>query len=121
MSFEGTIQEDSTFSVMMRIEADGSNAVQADISSITWAIYDADETDATATGTLTVSNVIFDTLQTDGRWSKDDTGYNFRHDVAATVLTDPGTYQIEYKVTFTGGDVSYLEPVRFAVLGVKTV
>ena len=76
-------------------------SVQADVSTITYSIYPTDSTTAHTTATsLTVATVIFDTLQTDARWTKDITGYNWRHDVAATVLVDPTKdYQIEYKVT----------------------
>ena len=95
------VYEDSTFSVLARIHANGTNVVQADVSTITYSIYPTDSTTAHTTATsLTVATVIFDTLQTDARWTKDITGYNWRHDVAATVLVDPTKdYQIEYKVT----------------------
>lgn len=101
----GVVYEDSTFSLMSRFEVDGSNATQSDCSSITVRAWDVDDySTAVLSATLTVSSVVFDTLQTDGRWSVDSTGYNFRYDVADTVCTLPGhQYRFEVVVTTSGG------------------
>ena len=101
----GIVYEDSTFSLMSRFEVDGANAVQADCSSITIKAWDTDDYDTTVlSATLTVSNVVYDTLQTDGRWDTDSTGYNFRYDVADTICTEPGhQYRFEVVVTTSGG------------------
>ncbi len=63
--------------------------------------------------TLTVAGVFFDTLQTDARWTKDETGYNFGHMLDGdTYLTDPeSTYQLAYLFEPAGG----LEKIRRAV------
>ena len=95
------VTEDGAFSVMARVDLDGAVAsfLQAAISSITLAVYDVSDVSSTfATDTLTVSGVVFDTLQTDGRWNVDSTGYNFKHDIAATVFVTPGRYRLEYLV-----------------------
>jgi len=98
------INEDSAFSVMHRVHNAGEAITQADISSITYAIYPVDSTTAhTASTSLVVANVVFDSLQTDGRWTEDTTGYNFRHDGEYTIFTEPGTYEIEYTFTPTNG------------------
>jgi len=106
----GTVAEDSSFSVLARVDANGTDITQAATSSITYSAWDkADSSTTVASGTLTVSSVVYDTLQTDGRWSADATGYNFKHDIGATVLTSGGkTYRFEYKVTMTDGGVSHL-------------
>ena len=58
---------------------------------------------------LTVANVIFDTLQTDERWTRDDTGYNFRHalDVSThAAFAEAGRdYLVEYRLTPVFGQV----------------
>lgn len=56
------------------------------------------ETPLNAGGTaLTVSAVIFDTLQTDARWTIDSTGYNFRHTPGASnFASGDRRYRIEY-------------------------
>ena len=108
----GCVAEDSTFAVMLRLQVDGSSATQSVLSSITWKAWDERNTAAVyASGTLTVADVIYDTLQTDGRWSADATGYNFRHDITQATFTKPGRYLIEYTVTMTGGNSFIAGPV----------
>jgi hypothetical protein len=101
----GWVYEDSTFSIMSRFEVDGANGVQADCSSITIKAWDtADFTSTVLSVSPTVSNVVFDTLQTDGRWGEDTTGYNFRYDVADTICVTPGSrYLFEVVITTSGG------------------
>lgn len=110
----GVVYEDSTFALMARFEVDGSNATQSDCSSITMKAWDTNDLTTTVLSTsLTVSSVVFDTLQTDGRWSVDTTGYNFRYDVADTVCTTAGSrYLFEAVVTTAGGK---LPPMRWEV------
>ena len=116
------VYEDSAFSVLARIHANGTNVVQADVSTITYSIYPTDSDTAHTTATsLTVATVIYDTLQTDARWSRDITGYNWRHDVAATVLVDPTKdYQIEYKVTMADASVFHWLPDPISLIAIKT-
>lgn len=114
----GCVAEDSTFAVMLRLQVDGVNATQSVLSAITWKAWDEQNTGTVhASGTLTVSSVVFDTLQTDGRWSADATGYNFRHDITQATFTDPGRYLIEYAVTMTGGNSFIAGPVVVNVQG----
>ena len=112
-----TINEDSSFSYMARVHADGVNILQANLSAITYAIYNqASKAVILASTALTISNVIFDTLQTDGRWDEDGTGYNFRHDLDQTALADPSIiYVIEYRFTLQGGNSFYLDPATISV------
>jgi hypothetical protein len=112
------VAEDSTFAVMLRLQVDGVNATQSVLSAITWKAWDEQNTGTVhASGTLTVSSVVFDTLQTDGRWTADSTGYNFRHDITQATFTDPGRYVIEYTVTMTGGNSFIAGPVAVNVQG----
>jgi len=114
----GCVAEDSTFAVMLRLQVDGVSATQSVLSSITWKAWDEQNTGTVhASGTLTVSSVVFDTLQTDGRWSADATGYNFRHDITQATFTTPGRYLIEYTVTMTGGNSFIAGPVVVNVQG----
>lgn len=108
------VNQGSTFAVMYRVMVDGDEMVQADVDTIEYAIYNDDTREAVlALTSLTVANVVFDTLQTDERWTVDTDGYNFRHDVSHSLLTDPDvTYRIEYKITLDGGSEFYLNPVR---------
>lgn len=106
-STTGFVYEDSTFALMSRFEVDGANGVQADCVSIqmkAWKATDFDDTVLDAA--LTVSSVVFDSLQTDGRWTRDSTGYNFRYDVADTICTVAGAlYLFEAVIETSGGSL----------------
>jgi hypothetical protein len=119
----GTVFEDGSASFMSRVYGpDGSALQQADLTSITFKVYDSGGTEA-ATGTLTIADVVFDTLQTDARWNPDidTTGYNFRDDRIAGTFAGGGRYTVEYKFTPTSG-VNYVFWVKFrvAVMAVLT-
>lgn len=94
------------------VGVDGANITHSDVTSIARKIFDLDSstpTTAVDTSTLTVADTVYDTLQTDDRWSKDDTGYNFLDTVAASVLTTGDhSYLVEYKVTPVAGEVYWL-------------
>ena len=88
--------------------ADGTQLLQADVtgSTVSFTVYYLDggaPTTSVATGTVTVSSSVFDTLQTDGYWDGlDDTGYNFRHTMpAANLANGAGRYRIDYLAVTT--------------------
>ena len=100
-----TIYEDTGITCMSRILGDDASAItQSTTSAITVAVFKNASTSATYTASLTVADVVFDSYQTDARWSKDSTGYNFRYAVIASVF-DAGdaTYRVEFKFTPTSG------------------
>ena len=103
--------EDSGVRWMARILGQsGSAIVQADVSSIAYSVYDKSDTStATTTGTLTVGDVIYNTLQTDSRWGKDATGYNFGWNVPASIFAAGNkTYRIEVKITPSSGEAIHI-------------
>ncbi len=105
------VWEDADAICMARVVgADGVNITVASLTSIFWAVYNRITKALVAeSDELTVANVVFDSLQTDARWSRDNTGYNFRHRVPDTVLTNPNIiYAVEYKFTATGGEVFWV-------------
>lgn len=89
---------------------------QALTSAITYKVFDSPTTTtASASGSLTVSSVIFDTLQTNSIWTTyvDSTGYNFRSVFARSLFPDGNkTYRVEVIVTLAGGS-GYQFPVDF--------
>ena len=106
-----TVWEDSGFAWMARVKGnDAALVTQGDLSSIAYSVYDLDApSEDPETGTLTIALVVFDTLQTDARWTKDATGYNFRWDVSPTLLATGGhRYRFEVKFTPTTGDPFHL-------------
>ena len=101
-----TIFEDTAPTFMARVVGNGAvNITQSDFGAITVAVYKDGNTTATHTATLTVGNVVFNALQTDARWSADATGYNFRHQIAASVFsTGNSTYQIAFLFKPSSGE-----------------
>lgn len=103
--------EDSSVLLMARLLAadDGAALQQADLSSIALSVYDeCDPSTAIATATLTISAVVFNTLQTDARWTLDSTGYNFAYWTATTHMPHGNrTYRFEIKYTHAGGQVGH--------------
>ena len=107
----GKVWEDSGCSLMARIlGTDGDEIVQADISTITYAVHEkVAGTEIIASTSLTISAVVFDTLQTDDRWHTDATGYNFRMDAPVTAFPTGGTtYMVEVKFTPASGAVFHV-------------
>lgn len=97
----GTVFEGGGASFMARVAGnDAVNLSAAHLSGITYKVYDLDGAtpdSATASGTITLSTSVFSALQTDARWSADATGYNFRHDIPASIFaTGDHRYLIEY-------------------------
>lgn len=105
--------EDSGFSLMSRIQGeDGENITQSSINTITASFFNIDDTDdpqelGFSPIILTVSQVVFDTLQTDARWTKDATGYNFRYDVPKTVAVEPCKMRVEILFDPASGENFY--------------
>ena len=106
---KATVWEDGGATLMSRIVGnDAANIVQADITSISRVVF-VGSTISTAETTPVVADVVFDTLQTDARWARDSTGYNFREAVLAAVFPDGDTiYRVEYKFTPASGEVFWV-------------
>lgn len=107
------IWEDGGAQCMARVSGqDGAAITQASLSSITCKVFDISTSTpdgVVATPTVTISTSVFDTLQTDARWTKDSTGYNFRHSLAASVFaTGDHVYRVEYKLAPTSGEAFWL-------------
>ena len=107
---QGIVIEDGAACFLARILGnDATPVIQAAVQSISVKVFDVDATDpdtAVYSANLTVSTAIYDTLQTDDRWTEDDTGYNFRHDMPASAFqTGDHNYRVEYKFTPTLGEV----------------
>lgn len=110
---KGTCWEDGGCSLMARVVGPTSAAItQAAVSSITCAVFDLDgdsPSSAVATPSIVVASTVFDTLQTDGRWSVDSTGYNFRYDAAASIFATGGhRYRFEFRFTPASGQVYWV-------------
>jgi hypothetical protein len=128
---DGTIFEgpDATGLFLARVDYfTGSLITQATTASIKYTIYDlginAGDAPAPVSGhedeVLTKGDVVFDSLQTDGRWTEDTTGYNFAFQppaspdppFPATGTADKNQYDVRVWFTPTSGEVV---EVRFRV------
>ena len=111
---EGTVLEDSGSVFMARARlASGAYITQAAISTITYRVWDINPTTYTeitaGAQTLVVASVVFDALQTAFPWTKDETGYNFKHEMpAASFPNGKGPYRVEYKVTPVSGQPFFM-------------
>ena len=113
-----TIYEDTAVSCMSRILGDDAAAItQSDIASISLSAFkDGSSTASSGPTALTVAAVVYDSYQTDARWTKDSTGYNFRYQVPASVFdSGDATYRLEFEFTPAS------QPVFFVVFMVDTV
>lgn len=131
----GRVNEDGGFSILARVtalDATGTEVVpsegpclkQVDVASITCRVYslgankdNASGTQITPAPTLTPAANLFDTLRTSG-WptDKDSSGYNFRHDVAASFVPNQDEWTLlEYKLTLSAGLGSGVVWVRVKV------
>jgi hypothetical protein len=101
--------EDSGCYLMARILGNAAaNIVQADITSIGLVVTESSGVPGSES-LLTVANVVFNTLQTDARWTVDSTGYNFRYEVpAASLPNGKRCYTFEFKFTPVSGPVFHV-------------
>lgn len=127
--FQVIFHEDSAATILGRLTArsglasgsatgvpgEGRWLQQADITSITCAVFDEDaagtaDTTAIATPTVTISTSVLDTPVTSNEiWTKGGPGYNFLHDLAYTNFPTGGnTYRVEYEVTLADSGATLL-------------
>jgi hypothetical protein len=100
--FQESHWEDADLVLMARIRGlDAQEIIQSTISSISLKVFDLSSGEQVgATAALTVASVVFDILQTDDRWTKDGTGYNFRTTVSGAYFS-PGDRDYRIEVVFT--------------------
>ena len=122
---QGQVFRNGSLTMLARVVgADAADITQSDISTATYSVYLLDDEDPDSrtaiTGhedeSITVSALIYDTLQTDDLWSVDTTGYNFAHVLdVSTYDAFPvagAEYLVEFKLTPATGQVIV---VRFKV------
>lgn len=115
---QGTVFHEGTITCMSRVYgADNSVVTQATIPTVAYSIFLIDEQDADSltavTGhaavSLTNTDVIYDTLQTDSGWDKDAIGFNFKHipviSSSQAFAIAGRKYRVEYTLTPTSGQV----------------
>jgi hypothetical protein len=112
----GTAFKNGSAVLMARIvDSEGENVQQLGISSIQYSVFELDPCQpdnlSVVAGhdgvSLTIGDVIFDSLQTGGLWTVDQVGFNFRHEIdvsASEAFPKAGVqYQVRYELTPTTG------------------
>ncbi len=121
----GTVEKGGTVSCLARVVGEDAAAInQSTIASATYSVFLLDDNDpdlrSAVSGydavSLAVSSIIFNSLQTDARWTADEVGYNFRHTIDISTnnafAIAGRNYLIEYRLTPSSGQVII---VRFRV------
>lgn len=86
------------------IQIAGVDITQSGISAATYTVIFSDGTVEANAVALTVSAVVFNTLQTDARWTVDSTGYNLLFTVPAACFPNAGDYTVRCDLTPSGGN-----------------
>lgn len=118
--YDSALQSRATTCLSRSRLSTGAYITIAALSSITRTVKDlTDTTQSLVTDSLTVASVVFDTLQTDARWTKDSTGFNFLDIVPASKLpTADHVYRVEYKATeASSGAVTSLGEFQLTTVG----
>ena len=117
----GNIDERSGCVLLARLTGDDGDAiVQADVSSAAYEVWDITDSPVvriTGATSLTVANVVYNTLQTDARWTKDSTGYNFAMVLPAASVPDAHSYRVDVQITPAAGQVFF---AKFELVARKT-
>jgi len=108
-AISGEVWEDTGVDCLARVVGhDGDAITQSDVESIARKVFDlSGSTPGTAVDTSApaVASTVYDTLQTDSRWTEDSTGYNVADTVEGSVLdTGNHRYRVEYVFTPTSGE-----------------
>jgi hypothetical protein len=112
----GTAFKNGSAVLMARIvDSSGQNVQQSGVASIQYSVYELDpcrpDNLSLVAGhdgvSLTVDDVIYNTLQTGGLWTVDEVGYNFRHEIDVSdseAFPKAGAqYQVRYELTPASG------------------
>ncbi len=112
---ETVVAENTNTYLAKIIGSDASIMAAEDCESVRIDLYEIDGEDSTPvdlTGTeITDGSAadepdpedLFSELQTDSRWTKDSTGFNFAYKIAAPAKSK--LYECRYKITQTNGDI----------------
>jgi hypothetical protein len=97
-SISGQVAAGSGVTILARLRGqDGSLVTQASLTSIAYSVANLTEGEVVGTGSLTVSTCVYDSLQTDARWTQDTasrpgpdgaTGYNFAATLPASLFPE---------------------------------
>ena len=112
-SFRGKSQSNGGAVLMARIVDRTGRAIRpAEVAAIRYSIGRANSLRRMDSVELDVGDVMFEELHCGGRWSVDNFGYNFRHEMtfdADSVSPQPDKhFEVRYTLTATSGEVTNL-------------
>lgn len=93
---------DTPFAAHVQIA--GVDITQSGISAASYTVISSSGAVLANAVALTVSAVVFNALQTDARWTADNTGYNLLFTVPATYFPSAGDYTVRCDLTPSGGN-----------------
>lgn len=97
----------------------GDPVTQSTVSSVDWSAWRLDTMASVVSDeNETVSECVFNSLQTDERWLDDEVGYNFALAIGTPVFDEAVRYRIEVWLTMTSGSPI---PLVFEVTTEKTL
>jgi len=112
----GLAFKNGSITLLARIESEAGVPIgPSAVASASYTVYQLDESDPNAetavaghtARSLTVADILFDTLRQDAAWDADPLGYNFKHtlDVAsAQAFAQAGLYyRVRYELTTPAG------------------
>ncbi len=113
---QGTAFQNATAAFLARVEdSSGSQLTQANVSAVSYTVSEVDndcgDRSPAVVGhenvSLSKTDVVYNTLQTDTTWTVDAIGYNFRHELDVSqheAFAKVGqVYQVRFEVTPTSG------------------
>lgn len=104
--YKAVVWQNGVAALLARVEnINGTGIQQSNLTSIILTSRDkADGMTLIYTVTLTISAVIFNTLQTtDPRWDVDEIGYNFLYVVSGAAFPNPRVYHLNIQGVFSDG------------------
>jgi hypothetical protein len=98
-------QQNPTVILARVIDSTGSLITKTEILWITIDVFNAESGEQTLAQTIPVVDCVFDTLQTDARWTTDSIGYNIAVPVDASALPDGDiVYQMQVTLCPLAGE-----------------
>lgn len=96
---KGRVIAESAAVLLARVQdATGATITTSSVSGVTVKVFDLN-TDLLTTTLLSNAVTIYNTLQLDGRWTQDTTGYNFAISVdGTTAWPAAGPYRVEAEI-----------------------
>jgi hypothetical protein len=101
----GIVTQGNPITILARVQDQtGALITQADISAIAVSVVNTETSAVTDTLAPTVASTVYNSLQTDARWTTDAVGYNLAVNVDPSAFNSACTYyQVQITITPVSG------------------